>query len=191
MLPKWKVGKKRSSSIPFPPFPLASSPPAFMRNKDLEKDWDPSFLLVFRGNLRKFTEHFTEMLNKTIFESHTVIGVTETVVYCSWEEANEWIVLASVSGCGTGKVPVKRFQFKCTSCLMKALLFLIWFYSVAPCNLTSRAKVMWSFQHRMQNYLSSYYLLYPGKKREPAPSVGNVSQVKAWKQMPRVPREAG
>lgn len=78
-----------------------------------------------------------------------------------------------------------------------AFFFCLFFFSgftvwpLVGCNLTSRAKVMRSFQHRMQNYLSSYYLLYPGKKREPAPSVGNVSQVKAWKQMPRVPREAG
>lgn len=79
-----------------------------------------NFLLALRGHLRKFIEHFTEMFNKTILESHTVIGVTETPVYCSWEEVNKWITLPS--GCGTGKVSVERFQFRYTSHLMKALL---------------------------------------------------------------------
>lgn len=140
-----------------------------MRNKDLEKDWDPSFFLVLREDLTKFTERFTEMFNKTIFESHTVIGVTETLVYCSWEEANEWIVLASVSGCGTGKVPVKRFQFKCTSCRMKVLLFLIWFYSVAPRwiqpNLSCQSYVVISAQNAK---LSFFILSFISRKEERA-----------------------
>lgn len=140
-----------------------------MRNKDLEKDWDPSFFLVLREDLRKFTELFTEMFNKTIFESHTVVGVTETLVYCSWEEANEWIVLASVSGCGTGKVPVKRFQFKCTSCRVKALLFLIWFYSVAPRwiqpNLSCQSYVVISAQNAK---LSFFILSFISRKEERA-----------------------
>lgn len=52
-----------------------------------------------------------------------VIGVTETPVYYSWEEANEWITFPSGSGFGTGKVPIQSFQSKCTSRLVKTLFF--------------------------------------------------------------------
>lgn len=63
------------------------------------------------------------MFNKTTFEFHVVIGVTETPVYYSWEEANEWITFPSGSGFGTGKVPIQSFQSKCTSRLVKTLFF--------------------------------------------------------------------
>lgn len=63
------------------------------------------------------------MFNRTTAEFHTVVGVTETSVYYSWEEANEWTTFPSDSGFGTGKVPIKEIQFKCTSCPVKTLLF--------------------------------------------------------------------
>lgn len=70
--------------------------------------------------MQKFIVHFTETFDQTTLESYTVIGVTETPVYCSWKEANKWIPLPS--GCGTCKVSHKRFLSKHTSHSLKSLL---------------------------------------------------------------------
>lgn len=116
-------GRKKQKLIK--PFPSLSND-VFMINRFHKKERSGkklgvTFLLDWRGDLRKFIEHFTEMFNKATFEPYTVIGVTETLVYCSWEEANKWTTLPS--GCGNGKISVKSFQFKHTSHPMKALLF--------------------------------------------------------------------
>lgn len=80
----------------------------------------PSFLLALEGDLQNFIVCFTETFNQTTLESYSVVGFTETPVYCRWEEANKWIPLPS--GCGAHKVSHKRFHFKRTPHPVKALV---------------------------------------------------------------------